>query len=136
MYQVCCDGGNVKEYITNIITDNIYSQVDRKYLNQLNILEIADQRIGGTVVIGDKKFLNNSYSNMHRRNTTKIWDLLVMWNNSTSSWEQLEYLNGSNPEEVLDYAVVNKITSDPDFAWWTSNVLNKLYQIIEKNCRY
>ena len=132
MYQVCCDGGNVKEYITNIISDNIYSQVDRKYMNQLNILEIVDQRICGTVVIGDKKLLNNSYYNRHRRNTTKIWDLLVMWNNSTSSWEQLEYLNGSNPEEVLDYAVVNKITSDPDFAWWISNVLNKIYQIIEK----
>jgi hypothetical protein len=38
----------------------------------------------------------------------------------------------SNPVEVAEYALVNKILEEPAFAWWARHVLRKRDQIIKK----
>jgi hypothetical protein len=40
--------------------------------------------------------------------------------------------NASNPIELAEYAVANKIAEEPDFAWWVKDTLWKWNQIIAK----
>ena len=51
---------------------------------------------------------------MHRR-TTKGWQLLLQWKDGSTSWTPLKDLKESNPVEVAEYAVANKIANEPAF---------------------
>jgi hypothetical protein len=41
------------------------------------------------------------------------------------SWVPLIDLKESNLIEVVEYAIANKISEEPAFAWWTRQVLKK-----------
>ncbi len=66
------------------------------------------------------------------RQTTRGWKLLVSWKDGTSSWIALKNLKESNPVEVAEYALTNKILEDPAFAWWARHVLCKRERLIRK----
>ena len=68
---------------------------------------------------------------MHRR-TTKGWQLLVQWKDGSTSWTPLKDLKESNPVEVVEYAVANKIANEPAFIWWAKDVLRKRDWMIAK----
>ena len=63
--------------------------------------------------------------NRHMRCTTKGWKLCVSWKDGTTSWETLSNLKESNPVQVAEYAVTNKIDDAPAFAWWVKDVLRR-----------
>ena len=48
--------------------------------------------------------------------TTKGWDLLVKWRDGSKSWLPLCDLEESNPLDVVDYGLANKISKQPVFA--------------------
>ena len=54
-------------------------------------------------------------SNAVHRRTTKGWQLLVQWKVGSTSWTPLKDLKESNPVEVVEYAVANKIANEPAF---------------------
>ena len=68
---------------------------------------------------------------MHRR-TTKNWQLLVQWKDGSTSWTPLKDLKESNPVEVAEYAVANKIANEPAFIQWAKDVLRNRDWIIAK----
>ena len=41
-------------------------------------------------------------------------------------------LKASNPIELAEYAVANRIVEEPAFAWWVSDVLKRRNRIISK----
>jgi hypothetical protein len=41
------------------------------------------------------------------------------------SWVPFKDLKESNPIEEAEYAIANKISEEPAFAWWTRQVLKK-----------
>jgi hypothetical protein len=49
-----------------------------------------------------------------------------------SSWVPLIELKDSNPVELAEYAVANKIDQEPAFHWWVTDVLRKRNRIIAK----
>ena len=49
--------------------------------------------------------------------TTRGWELLVQWKDGSVSWEKLKDLKESNPVEVAEYAVANRIVEEPAFTW-------------------
>ena len=71
-------------------------------------------------------------SNAVHRRTTKGWQLLVQWKDRSTSWTPLKDLKESNPVEVAEYAVANKIPKEPAFIWWAKDVLRKRNQMIAK----
>ena len=71
-------------------------------------------------------------SNAVHRRTTKGWQLLVQWKDRSTSWTPLKDLKESNPVEVAEYAVANKIADEPAFIWWAKDVLKKHDQMIAK----
>ena len=50
--------------------------------------------------------------------TTRGWFLLVQWKDGSISWEKLTDLKASNPVEVAEYAVANRLLEEPAFKWW------------------
>ena len=44
----------------------------------------------------------------------------------------LKYVKEDSPIKLSEYAVVNKIDDDLDFAWWVHYVFKKQYRIISK----
>jgi hypothetical protein len=62
------------------------------------------------------------------KQTTIGWKFLVGWKDSSSDWTDLKDLKGSNPVEVAECAVANKIVEEPAFKWWAANALVKKAQ--------
>ena len=57
---------------------------------------------------------------------------MVSWRDGSSDWVSLKDLKESNPIEVVEYAVANKIAEEPAFAWWVRDVLRRRDRIIKK----
>jgi Zn-dependent M32 family carboxypeptidase len=51
---------------------------------------------------------------------------------ATLSYQMTAIQPTSNPLEVAEYAVCNKIAEQPAFAWWVNTVLRKRDRIIKK----
>ena len=72
-----------------------------------------------------------------QRKTTKGWKLCIQWRDGSTSWEPLATVKESNPIEVAEYAVANKIATEPAFSWWVPFTLKKRARIIAAvNNRY
>ena len=91
--------------------------------------EIVDHRKDGNAISGDDAKIPGTD---RLRRTTKGWQLLVEWKDRSSNWIPLSDLKNSYPVQVAEYAVNNKIASEPAFAWWVPHVLKKRDRIIQK----
>jgi hypothetical protein len=69
-----------------------------------------------------------------RRNkrTTKGWELLVEWKDGSVTWIPLKDLKETNPVEVAEYAIANRIKHEPAFAWWVNTVIRRRERIVAK----
>jgi hypothetical protein len=57
---------------------------------------------------------------------------LVQWKDGSIRWEKLKDLKASNPVEVAEYAVANRLVEEPAFKWWVPHVLQRRNRIISK----
>jgi len=67
-----------------------------------------------------------------RLKMTKGWDLCVKWRDGSTSWLPLKDVKNTNPVELAEYAITNKIADEPAFAWWIPEVLKKKNRIINR----
>jgi hypothetical protein len=58
--------------------------------------------------------------------------MCIKWKDVTTRWDTLADLRESNPVEVAEYAVLNKLVSEAAFKWWVPHALRKREQIILK----
>jgi Reverse transcriptase (RNA-dependent DNA polymerase) len=58
--------------------------------------------------------------------TTQGVEFTVEWRDGSTSRIALKDLKESNPVEVAEYAVANKVDDKPAFAWWVRDVLKRL----------
>jgi hypothetical protein len=114
-YEVQFSDGSIDTYSANLIAESMYSQVDEQGHRHQLIKEITDHRKDGSAVHIDDGIIAGT---QQKRMTTKGWSLLVEWKDGGSSWIPLKDLKESNPIEVAEYAVANKLVSEPAFAWW------------------
>ena len=54
------------------------------------------------------------------------------WKDGSTSWVPLKDLKVSNPLELAEYAINNKIDREPAFHWWVRDVAKKRDRIIGK----
>jgi hypothetical protein len=135
-YLVEFDDGEVLEYSANVIAENIYSQADSEGRRYLLMDSIIDYRKNPDAVSKDDEFVIVN-GKRQRKKTTDGWDFSIQWKDGSTSWEPLKRLKESNPVEVAEYAVANKIASEPAFAWWVPFTINRRDRIIAAvNKRY
>lgn len=121
--------GNIDVLTVNAIANSLYSQVDEEGRSHAILSEIIDHRKNGDAVSIDDSIIPGTN---HQRRTTKGWDHLALWKDGSSDWVSLKDLKESYPVEVAEYAVSNKISSEPAYAWWVTHVLKKRDRIIKK----
>ena len=103
--------------LTQLLKMYMYSQVDTEGNEYILLQEICNHWKDGLAVAKDDLFVQHTRggSNAVHRRTTNGWQLLVQWKYRSTSWTLLKDLKESNPVEVAEYAVANKIASEPVF---------------------
>jgi hypothetical protein len=74
--------------------------------------------------------VTSSSENVKPKITTQGWQLLVLWKYKLMSWVKLKDLKTSNPIQLAEYAVANRIAEEPAFNWWVPSTLLKRDGII------
>jgi hypothetical protein len=79
IYQVEFPDGYTREFSTNVIAQNLYSQLDNKGNQFLLLDEIIDHEKTANAIDENNKFQVSQNRNIHIRRTTKGWRLCVKW---------------------------------------------------------
>jgi hypothetical protein len=130
LYEVEFDDGQVGTYAANVIAENIYEQIDDEGFAYTLFDSIVDHKRGPDAVSADDGFTEYHGRRVPKR-TTRVWKLCVRWKDDSTSWVHLKYLKESHPVQVAEYAVANKLVSEPAFNWWVKTVLRRRDRIIK-----
>lgn len=130
-YIVEFEDGAQQAYAANLIAENLYANVDEEGRHFSVLQEIIDHRRRPSAVPSSDGVIRTATGERPRR-TTRGWDLLVEWKDGSSTWVPLKDIKESNPVDVAEYAVGNKIDQEPAFAWWVPFTLRKRDRIIKK----
>ena len=131
-YEVEFTDGSREKYQANIIAENMFAQVDSEGNQYLLLKEITDHKHDNSAIPISEGMVRSSNGTMKPKVTTRGWFLLVQWRDGSTSWEKLSDLKASNPVEVAEYAVANRLTEEPAFKWWVSHVIKRRNRIISK----
>jgi hypothetical protein len=124
IYEVLFPDGYTEEFAANTIAKNIYSQIDAEGNQFLLLSKITDHKLDGSAIAADDKWIQHG-TNRHLRRTTQGWQLKVLWKDGSTSWEHLRNLKESNPIQVAEYAIANKLLEEAAFAWWVPQVIKQ-----------
>ena len=85
-YKIEYDDGTTDAYFANIITENLYSQVDDEGHQYLVIHEISDHRKNVTALSVADGFTTSVNGNKVPKKTTQGWEFLIEWKEGTFDW--------------------------------------------------
>ena len=131
-YEVKCPDGATDTFTANLIAKNMMSQVDAEGNSYSILSAIIDHRSDGNTLSKDDAYISTKTGKPKLRQTTPGWHLQVEWKDGTISWIPLKDIKESNPAQVAEYAITNKIAEEPDFAWWVRHVLRRSDIILKK----
>jgi len=94
--------------------------------------KISDHRKDKTAYTKDDGYVISHNGNKTSRQTTQGWQPSVQWKGGTSDWIALKDLKASNPIELAESAVGNKLVEEPAFRWWVKDALRTRNRIISK----
>ena len=79
-----------------------------------------------------EKFVVSKTGRKSLRKTTKGWYFLCLWKYSGTTCTPLKDLKESNPIDIAEDVVGNRISEEAYFAWWVNYTLKKQDHIITK----
>ena len=123
--------GTLDTYHANTIAENIWSPCDNEGNEFMSYKEIIDHRKNDKALISDNGFTTIDGISTPKK-TTIGWEILVEFTSGETQWLPLKVVKESNPVQLADYAVKNKIDKEPAFNWWVSYTLRKRDRIIKK----
>ena len=101
----------------------MYAQVDSEGNQYLLLQEITDHRSDNSTIPILEGMVHSANGSQKPKKTTCGWFLLVQWRDGSVSWEKLTDLKASNPVEVAECAVANRLVEEPAFKWWVPHVI-------------
>jgi hypothetical protein len=131
-YECLLDDGSMERYTTNIIAENLYAQCDSSGTATVLLDEIVEHKKDGTAIPIADGFTRTRNGKMVPKRTTRGWKLLCKWKDGSTSWIPLVQLQQSNPVELAEYVIANKIQEEPAFKWWVSDTIRRRNRIIAK----
>ena len=115
--------GRIYRYSANVIPENIFAQYDDEGRRRAVLQEITDHRNDATSIHITNGYTVTKQGRIIPKTTTKGWQLLCQWRDGTSDWVPLKHLKDSNPKQLAEYAVANRIEEEPASKWWVLNML-------------
>jgi len=119
----------------NTLAEHLYSQVDSKG-NQFQIFKEIVNHCRGKAAVDKADQHTNYQGRKTKKKTTAGWDLEVEWKDGSTSWLTLKELKNSNMVEVAQYAIDNRIDSEPAFDWWVRDVIKRRERLIKMSQSY
>lgn len=96
--------------------------------------EILDHDFDEMIVRVDGNYIKQENNeNSQKKWSTKRWKFLVSWKDGTTTWVPLKDLKESHPIQIAEYAIGNKIDSEPGLSWWVHDVLHIKDRILGKS---
>ena len=132
MYEVEYLDGYKTSLTANTIAENLFAQIDTEGNRHVLFDMIVDHRTDGKEVKQQDAFTTNSRGVKRRRETTKGWEMLIQWKDGSTTWVALKDIKEAYPVQAAEYAVENRISLEPAFAYWAPYVLKKRNRIIAK----
>jgi hypothetical protein len=132
LYDVEFPDGSTEVVAANLIAENLFSQVDEQGRSYQIMKDITDHRSNDKAVSLANGYITNTSGTRKPKITTAGWELEVEWKDGSVTWVPLKHLKESNPVELAEYAVANRIEEEPAFKWWTRHTLRKRDRIIKK----
>ena len=136
IYEVKYQDGNTAALAANLIDENIFAQNDEEGSRSVLFDDIVDVRKDGTQLLQQYSFVTTSIGTQRRVTATKGWEVNLKRKDRSTTWNKLKDTKYSYPVQLEEYAVENRISEEPDFAWWVKFVLRKRDCIISKKQRY
>lgn len=130
LYEVEFEDGHVEAYYANQIVEAIYATVDDEGYVFSEMREIVDHSKDGSAIAQDDGYVMLRGKRVPKR-TTRGWHICVEWKDGTTSWLSMKDVKESNPVMLAEYAVANKLVSEPAFNWWVPYTLKKRDRIIK-----
>ena len=130
IYEVEFEDGHVEAYHANQIAEAIYASVDNEGNTVYLVKEILDHSRDGSALRGDDGWYEKNGKRIPKR-TTKGWKICVEYQDGSTQWVSLYDIKESNPIEMAEYAVANKLVEEPAFRWWVPYTLRKRDRIIK-----
>ena len=132
LYEVEFPDGSTEAITANLIAETLRSQVDNEGRSYLVLTVIVDHRTNGHAMSKDDGYTDDRSGRRHPKVMTQGWKLEVEWRDGTTCWVPLKDLKDSNPVPLAEYAVANKISEEPAFAWSVRPTLKRRDRIIKK----
>ena len=132
IYVVDFGDGTYSNYSTNVLMENLYSQIDDEGRQYALMVGIIDHEKSDDAVPTQSGFYYTSNGIKKRVITMKGWKLKVEWHDGSSTWVPLSDMKEANPIETAEYAVKANIDKEPTFAWWVQHVLKKRERFIKQ----
>jgi hypothetical protein len=133
VYEVKFPDGQVKEYASNDIAENMLTQVDSDGDSTTILKVIIDYRKDEAVAVPEAdKYVYTSSGQKRLQKTTVGWLLLIQWANKSEAWVPLTDLKESHPCEAARFAKARGIADEPTFVWWVPYTLQKCDIILSK----
>jgi Reverse transcriptase (RNA-dependent DNA polymerase) len=123
--------GTLDTYHANTIAENLWSQCDVDGNEFMSFKELLDHRKNEKAMHVDDGFVTENGIPKPKK-TTAGWEILVAFTNGETQWLPLKIVKESNPVELAEYAIANKIDKEPAFHWWLPHTLRKRNRIIKK----
>ena len=130
VYDVDFPDGAVKHYASNIIAENLSSQIEssEKYRQALDKIVLHSKLVN--VVSMKDTYVTNNKEFQKLSQTTIGWEFLIEWKDDSRSCMSLKFFKESNPITVVEYVTTLVLTNEPAFLWWVLYNLNKRDHII------
>ncbi|CAJ1953563.1 unnamed protein product [Cylindrotheca closterium] len=116
IYQVEFEDGKVESFYANQIIERIMMNVDDEGNTMYRIREFIDHQRDRQAVRGDNGWYTTSSGLKRPQKKTKGWKVLAEMKGGETEWLDLSVAKEAFPIEVAEYAVANKVVSEPAFA--------------------
>ena len=131
-YEVEFPDGHSETMQANTIAECMFAQVDSEGHRHVLLEDIVDHRASTEALSMEDGYMKGRNNKKYPKKTTRGWDVLCQWKDMSTTWVPLKDVKNSHPVELAEYAVANKLTAQPAFAWWVPHVLKKRDSIIGK----
>ena len=114
-YDVELPDGEIKEYLANVIAENMYPQVDDDSHATQILYAIVDYRKDRNAVNKADMRVSTKSGEKNLRHTASSWSLLIMWKSREEEWMLINHIKQSLSLKPAEFSVTRRIHNDPAF---------------------
>ena len=123
----------MKECSTNIISENMLTQVDSKGYSLTMINSIIYYEPDESLAVPKlDRYVGTKLCQRCPIKLTQGWKLLIQFSDESKSWISIKDMKESNPVETADFSKAHNIDDELMFVWWVPYTLRKRDVIICK----